>query len=151
MRIEYLPDDSQTIRVVAGWLYGEWGHLRRGNTLKKVIQRISRRAESRTIPLTFIVRDGDEPVGTASLVAHDMKTRLSMTPWLASVYVVPCHRRRGFGTALCRRVVHEAKKIGYRRIYLFTPDKAEFYKGLDWREIQLAKYRKQKVTIMALE
>jgi GNAT superfamily N-acetyltransferase len=149
MRIEYLPDDPRTILEVAGWLYGEWGHLSRGNTLEKAIRRISRRAEARTIPLTLIVRDHGAPVGTASLVAHDMKTRLNLTPWLASVYVVPSHRRRGFGAALCRRVVREAKRLGYGRIYLFTPDKAEFYKALEWKEIQRVKYRKQKVTMMA--
>jgi predicted N-acetyltransferase YhbS len=149
MRIEYLPDDPRTIRQVARWLYGEWGHLSRGNTLERAIQRISRRAEARTIPLTLIVRDNGTPVGTASLVAHDMKTDLNLAPWLASVYVVPSHRRRGFGAAFCRRAVQEARKLGYGRIYLFTPDKAEFYKALHWEEIQRTKYRKQKVTIMA--
>jgi GNAT superfamily N-acetyltransferase len=150
MKIEYLPDDHRTIRQVAAWLYGEWGHLSRGNTLERAIQRVSQRAEARTIPLTLIVRQSGAPVGTASVVAHDMKTRLGLTPWLASVYVLPSHRRRGFGAALCRRAVREARRLGFGRIYLFTPDKAEFYQALGWKEIERAKYRKQKVTVMTL-
>lgn len=149
MKIEYLPDDSRTIQQVATWLYREWGHLKRGNTLEKAIQRISRRVASRVMPFTLILRNDGAPVGTASLVAHDMRTRLDLTPWLASVYVLPGHRRRGFGAALCRRAVREARRLGYKRIYLFTPDKAEFYKALGWKVIEHAKYRKQKVTVMA--
>jgi N-acetylglutamate synthase-like GNAT family acetyltransferase len=100
------------------------------------------------IPLTLIAHNNGTPIGTASLVAHDMKTRLDRTPWLASVYVLPSYRRRGFGAALCRRAVREARRLGYERIYLFTPDKAEFYRARGWKEIERAKYRNQKVTIM---
>ena len=149
MRIEYLPNDLRTIRQVAAWLYGEWGHLRKGNTLEKTIRRLSKRAKSRAIPLTLIVRANGSPVGTASLVTHDMKTHLNLTPWLASVYVLPNHRRQGFGAALCRRAVREARRLGCKRIYLYTRDKEKFYSALGWKEIHQAKYRNQKVTVMA--
>jgi N-acetylglutamate synthase-like GNAT family acetyltransferase len=78
-----------------------------------------------------------------------MRNRMNLSPWLASVYVPPSHRRRGFGAALCQRTVHEARRLGYERIYLFTPDKADFYNALGWKEIEQAKYRNQKVTVMA--
>jgi len=149
MRIEYLPDDQQTIQQVATWLYSEWGHLSRGSTLERAIRRISRRAQARTMPLTLVARDNGTPVGTASLVTHGMRTRLDLTPWLGAVYVLPKYRGRGIGTALCRRAVREARRLGYERVYLFTPDKSEFYKALGWKKIHRAKYRNQNVTVMA--
>ena len=150
MKIEYLSNDSRTIQQVAGWLYGEWGHLSRGNTLTTAIRRISERAQRRTIPVTLVARENGAPVGTASLIAHDMRTRMDLTPWLASVYVLPSHRGRGIGAALCRRAAREAHGLGFSRIYLFTHDKAGFYQILGWKEIQRTEYRKQKVTLMAL-
>ena len=149
MRIEYLADDRGTIREVASWLYGEWGHLSPGTTLEIAVKRITQRAGRRTIPLTLVARENRFPVGTASLTAHDLRTRMDLTPWLASVYVLPSFRGRGLGAALCRRAVHEGRRLGFRRIYLFTQDKAEFYKRLGWKTIQRMEYRKQTVTIMA--
>jgi GNAT superfamily N-acetyltransferase len=150
MRIDYLPDDARTIRQVATWLYREWGHMSRGNTLETAVQRISERAWRRTIPLTLIARENGSPVGTASLVTHDMKTRSDLSPWLASVYVLPSYRGRGIGAALCRRAAREARGLGFGRIYLFTYDKANFYQGLGWKEIRRTIYRRHKVTVMAL-
>jgi N-acetylglutamate synthase-like GNAT family acetyltransferase len=108
------------------------------------------RAQRRTIPLAFIAREDGSIVGTASLVAHDMEGRLDLSPWLASVYVLPSYRKRGFGAALCRRVAQEARKLGFGRIYLITYDKEDFYKGLGWKEIQRREYRREKVIVMAL-
>ncbi|HXC33446.1 MAG TPA: GNAT family N-acetyltransferase [Verrucomicrobiae bacterium] len=147
--IEYLPNDVETIRVVASWLHSEWGHLNPGSTLETAVQRISQRAgHARKIPWTMIAREEGSPVGTASLVANDMTTRLDLAPWLASVYVLPTHRRRGVGAALCRRVVQEAFGLGFHRIYLFTPSQQHFYKTLGWEEIENTAYRSETVTIM---
>ena len=150
MRIEYLPDDMRAIRQVAGWLHAEFGHRSRGSTLETRIQRICKRAQRRALPLAFIARENVSIVGTASLVAHDIDARLDLTPWLASVYVPPSHRKRGIGGSLCQRVVQEARTLGFGRIYLFTFDKTSFYKSLGWKEIQQRKYHREDVTIMAL-
>lgn len=150
MRIEYLTDDMRIIRQVASWLHAEFGHRGRGSTLETRIQRVRKRAQRRAIPLAFIARENGQIVGTASLVAHDMEARLDLTPWLASVYVLPSHRKRGIGAALCRRVTREARRLGFGRLYLITFDKEDFYKALGWKEIQRTQYRRNKVTIMAL-
>lgn len=150
MRIEYLSDDMRAIRQVAGWLYAELGHRGRGSTLETRVQRMRQRAQRCAIPLAFIARENGSMVGTASLVAHDMEARLDLTPWLASVYVLPGYRKRGIGSALCRRVAREARALGFGRIHLITYDKEDFYKDLGWKEIQRTEYRRDKVTVMAL-
>jgi predicted N-acetyltransferase YhbS len=149
MRIEYLSDDMRAIRLVAGWLHAEFGDRGRGSTLETRVQRIRKRAQRQTIPLAFVARENGSIVGSASLVAHDMEARLDLTPWLASVYVLPGYRKRGIGSALCRRVAQETRGLGFGRIYLITYDKEEFYRGLGWKEIQRTEYRRDKVTVMA--
>jgi L-amino acid N-acyltransferase YncA len=149
MRIEYLAEDIRAIRQVAGWLYREWGHLSMGTTPETAMRRVAERAGRRAIPLTLVARENGVAIGTASLIAHDMRTRLDITPWVASVYLLPSYRGRGVGVALCRRAVREAHRLGFRRIYLFTDDKADFYKKQAWKEIRQSAYRRKIVTIMA--
>jgi predicted N-acetyltransferase YhbS len=149
MRIEYLPDDIWTIRKVATWLYGEWGHLNPGSTLERAIYRVTLRARARTIPLALVAWEDGLPVGTTSLVAHDMQSRRNLTPWLTSVYVLPDYRKRGIGGALCRRTMMEARRLRLGRIYLFTLDKMAFYKALGWKEMRQVEIRAKTFTIMA--
>lgn len=54
------------------------------------------------IPLTLVASLNRCPVGTATLLAHDVETEEwpDLTPWLAAVYVMPEYRRRGVGAAL---------------------------------------------------
>jgi len=44
-------------------------------------------------------------------------------------------------------VIFPEDRLGLGRIYLFTYDKADFYKGLGWREVRQVD-RRQTVTIM---
>jgi predicted N-acetyltransferase YhbS len=148
--IDYLTDEIVTIRRIAGWLHAEFGHRGRGSNLQTRIERIRRRAKRRDIPLTFVAREKGVVVGTASLVAHDMETRLDLTPWLASVYVLPNYRRRGFGSSLCKRVVQEAHRLGFGRLYLFTFDRKTFYERLGWKAVQRGHYHTHEVTVMVL-
>jgi hypothetical protein len=43
--------------------------------------------------------------GSAMLIAHDMDTRMELSPWLAGVFVAPKRRGCGVGAALVRRVI----------------------------------------------
>jgi len=106
------------------------------------------RAGSRAIPLTFIAYESGQPVGTASLVMHDLYSRRDLKPWLASVYVSPPYRRRGFGAALCRRVLLESRMLGFGRLYLFTFDQEKFYASMGWREVERKHFWSQPITIM---
>ena len=62
-------------------------------------------------------------LGSAMLIAHDMDTRLELSPWLAGVFVTPDRRRHGTGSALVQRVIGDATELGVRRLYLYTPER----------------------------
>ena len=103
------------------------------------------------IPTAYIALEGDEPLGTAALVMHDMDTHRELSPWLASVYVIPDARGRGVASALVRRIVQQAATLGIARLYLYTPDAQGLYEKLGWRVIGTEHFEGHHVTIMAID
>jgi GNAT superfamily N-acetyltransferase len=150
VHIAYLADRPAFIPTLARWHHAQWSYLDVGVSAEQRAVRLQAHLGRRQIPTTFVALRGDTLLGSASLIAHDMDTRMDLSPWLASVYVAPEHRGRGVGTALVRRVVEEAKALEVETLYLFTPDKEGFYAHLGWSVLDRTSYRGYQVAVMAL-
>jgi N-acetylglutamate synthase-like GNAT family acetyltransferase len=122
--------------------------LRPGDTLEKRMVRLAGMAKRDRIPLTVVALEGDEVLGSASLIPHDMETRMELTPWLAGVFVGEAYRRRGIGAELVRRILSEAAKFKVPLLYLYTVRSEKFYAALGWELQERTSYREQKVVIM---
>jgi len=148
-RIESLADHPQFIPTLATWHRAQWSYLDVGVS---VAQRAARlRTHGRDgVPMTVVALSGDTLLGSASLIAHDMDTRNDLSPWLASVYVAPPHRRRGVGSALVREIVASAAEVGFPALYLFTPDRARFYERLGWHILEHVVYRGYAQVLMSI-
>ena len=148
MRIEYLSDRPEALLTLAEWQHAEWGHLRPGDTLEKRMVRLRGFANGDQIPLTVVALEGDEVLGSASLIEHDMETRMELTPWLAGVFVGEPYRRRGIGAELVRRIMAEAGRLKVPVLYLYTVHSEKFYAGLGWTLMERTSYREQPIVIM---
>jgi GNAT superfamily N-acetyltransferase len=148
MRIEYLSDHREALPQLAEWQHAEWGHFRPGDTLEKRTARLWGYASSDRIPLTVVALEGNEVLGSASLIEHDMETRMELTPWLAGVFVGPEFRRRGIGAQLVRRIIAEAERLKVPLLYLYTVHSEKFYAALGWKFQERTSYREQGVVIM---
>ena len=147
MKIEYLADYPEYVEKVNDWIYSEWGHLS-GENKAEWLEDLKKRLNKNQIPLTFISFKEDRPVGTASIYKYDMETHKYLSPWLAAVWVAPEHRREGIGTRMVQRVLTKADNLGYKTLYLYTPDMMDFYKQLGWKVKEIVNYKDQEVTIM---
>ena len=98
--------------------------------------------------LTVVAHENGEVRGSASLIPHDMDTRMELTPWLAGVFVAPEHRRRGIGAALVRRIMAEASRLNVPVLYLYTVHSETFYADLGWSLQEHTTYREQNIAIM---
>jgi N-acetylglutamate synthase-like GNAT family acetyltransferase len=148
MTIEYLADYPAALPILAEWQHREWGHLRAGDTVEKRRARLEGFSNRDRIPLTVVALDNSEVLGSASLIAHDMETRMELTPWLASVFVGEQHRRKGIGAELVRRIMNEAGKLDVPLLYLYTVHSEKFYAALGWTLRERTSYREQEVVIM---
>ena len=137
---EYLP-------VLAQWHHNEWQDLNPGQTLAQRIEKMQTYLNDDFIPSTFAAKD-KIVLGSASILANDMETQPQLSPWLASVFVTPEHRNRGVGRRLVLQVMAQAKNEGIKTLYLFTPDKTEFYKNLGWHTHSVVQYHGHEVSIM---
>lgn len=151
MELHYLADQPQHIPTLAAWHYAQWGELNPANDVAARIARLQTHLQRGAIPTTFIACDGDELLGSASLVVSDLDIRPEFTPWLASVFVAPAARNRGVGSLLVQRVMSEARAIGTPRLHLFTLDRERFYTGLGWRLQERAIYREHEIAIMSVD
>jgi len=142
-----LKDAPQYLMTLAQWHQNEWSHFNPGETVKQRIERMQPFFNDAFVPSTYIATDKNL-LGSAAIVANDMNSLSDLSPWLASVYVEPDNRCRGTGTFLVRHVMQQAKNNGIDMLYLFTPDKVNFYEKHGWEVIENETYCGQKVAIM---
>lgn len=135
VRIEPLAKRKELLPVVAAWIYNEWWQDIEGSSVSKVADLLRAHLVPDRIPITLVASLDVLPVGTATLLVRDIGTEQwpQLSPWLAAVYVVPEHRRRGIGSWLVNAIVTEAAAAGAETLYLLTTEREEFYAQLGWK------------------
>ena len=150
MPIVWLKDRRDAYGKVAGWHHHQWGYLHPHRTIADVENELSKYENIQELPLMWLYVSGTEVVGTVELCADDMPTRTEFSPWLASLYADEGHREQGIGRVLAEHCIHEAKSRGFKELFLFTPDKEQFYLRLHFSVLERPIYHGHRVSIMRL-
>lgn len=151
MQIDYLADHPEFISEVARWHHEEWSYIRPGDTIEARTIRLRAECGRGEIPTTFVAFSNSTALGSAMLIAHDMETHMDLTPWLASVFVEPDHRRQGIASALIGHVVECAARLGVKRLYLFTEGAEQMYLRLGWSVLERTSYRGEDAVVMSYD
>ncbi|MEM7027031.1 MAG: GNAT family N-acetyltransferase [Pseudomonadota bacterium] len=147
MKIFDLKDCPQHIPQLAAWHHVEWSDMNPGQTLKRRVEKMQQYLKDDFVPSTYVAIKADQLVGSAAIVEYDMKIK-GCTPWLASVYVDKTYRNKGVGSGLVTHAMQQAKLNKVDTLYLFTPDRADFYLYLGWQVKSIEPYYGNNVTIM---
>jgi predicted N-acetyltransferase YhbS len=136
-RIEHLAERPDLLPTVAAWIYDEWWTEVEGANVGTLTQLLRTHLIPGQMPLTLVASLERCPVGTASLLTHDVDTEEwpDLSPWLAAVYVVPKHRQRGIGASLVNAIVSQATALGAGVLYLSTLGREGFYARLGWQVV----------------
>jgi GNAT superfamily N-acetyltransferase len=145
MTIDYLANRPELAEQLAKWSWDEWNWIYqyRGQSFDHPLKNYRERARVDGLPLALVALANDgAPIGTASLKRNDLETRTEMTPCLGGMFVVPEWRRRGVGSSLVRRALDEARRLGFRELFLWndSPAAETLYRKLDWEEIERLEY-----------
>jgi predicted N-acetyltransferase YhbS len=135
-RIEQLAERPDLLSTVAAWIHDEWWTAVDGANVGKLTDLLQAHLIRDQMPLTLVASLEHCPVGTATLLAHDIGTEQwpELSPWLAAVYVVPEFRHRGIGAALVDAIVAKAA-LGAGALYLSTVGREGFYARLGWHVV----------------
>jgi GNAT superfamily N-acetyltransferase len=115
MQIESIAGHLDWVPLIAGWHWREWGDTDPLGSLEQWTHGLYVRTLRDQIPTTYVAVEQRQPVGSVTLVEHDMAIRLDLSPWLAGVYVQPQSRRRGAGSALVRHALQQVYRNGARQ------------------------------------
>ncbi len=89
-------------------------------------------ASDRSRGVALIAKADGESIGTCLLVESELEPNHDVSPWLAGLFVVPEHRRKGAGAVLVRAIEDQARQREFSRLYLYTTGAAAFYARLGW-------------------
>ncbi len=148
MKLKYLIDHPEFYPLVAQWNWDEWHALLVERSAEEFETWLRANVRRDSIPTTLLAFEGMDVVGMVSLVVQDLELSRERSPWLASLYVVPSHRRKGLGRALVQSAIDEADRRGFQKLYLYTPGQEAFYTGLGWKRVESIRYRSVPITIM---
>jgi len=150
VQIETLAGHPEWMGLLAGWHFAEWHRLYPEWTIETAQEELTRHSDPNRIPLTLVAVDGNEAVGSVSLVEKDLAGWDHFKPWLASLYVRPDRRGQGIGKLLVWRAVAEARRLDFTELYLFTPGQQAFYAALSWRFIAHTAAAGEPVSVMSI-
>jgi predicted N-acetyltransferase YhbS len=148
MKIEFLADHPSHLPTVAAWQHAEFGYLTPNATLDDRIERLRRSLQRNALPMALVALSGSGAVlGSAGILPTTI-THQHLTPWLSSVYVPGEHRGKGIASALSLRAASEAARLGFARIYLFTPRSEAMYARIGWRTFERIDFNGVALTLM---
>ncbi|WP_168195696.1 GNAT family N-acetyltransferase [Bradyrhizobium sp. NAS80.1] len=99
----------------------------------------------------MVAKDDDEPIGTCLLVDSEIEPNHDVSPWLAGLFVVPEHRRRGAGAVLVRAIEDQARQRGFSRLHLYTTEAAAYYARLGWSVVDRTNWNGFDTALMVRE
>jgi GNAT superfamily N-acetyltransferase len=141
VQIERLTGHSHLAPVLAAWHHAEWGHLYASEVwdLATAEREFAAMAEPGSIDQTLVAfegasRDASAVLGSVSLVAtDDLEGYEHLTPWLASMFVVPSARGIGVAGALIDALLLRASAAGHSVVHLFTSGQESFWADRGWQ------------------
>lgn len=143
MQIETLVGHENLASILAEWHVEEFGHLYDDSVWNREIalREMEQMATPGSTDVTLVAFDGSgradsDVLGSVSLIATDDLPGFDhLTPWLASLFVVPTGRGRGVAAALVDAVVELAAASGHDVVHLFTAGQEAYYLDRGWRTI----------------
>jgi len=143
-------DRPDLVEVSVRWRWEEWS--RGKEPFEDALSRAQQATAARLqMPQTFVLLDGVEPVGTASLTAQDLEERPDLTPWLAGVFVAPHARGRGHAAKLVAAVEAEASRQSIATLWLYTRTAERIYARIGWQTVETILHNSNPYALMRRE
>jgi N-acetylglutamate synthase-like GNAT family acetyltransferase len=136
------------VHELAQWHQQEWRASGRSVPVTRRVQRLRSHLHTDTLPNTWVALQEGALVGSVSLVDYVFQEERDTSAWVANLFVVPDCRHRGLGAQLLEFAETEASHCQLQRLFLFTPNRRDFYQQHDWQFLHQARVQGQWVDVM---
>lgn len=130
-----MKNKPQFIEAVANCWHNEWSRDKSDIGLEKQRNGVLVKSSIGKIPFILIAFDGDDFLGSAALFQNDLDSMPELRPWLAGVFVEEAFRGQRIASKLVKRILAEANKLGFDKIYLHTETASGLYQKLGCKKI----------------
>jgi GNAT superfamily N-acetyltransferase len=125
-----LEPQTPELAICARWRANAFSVLKA--SYEQELRSLERFASDQGHGVALVAKADATPIGTCLLVESEIEPNHDVSPWLAGLFVVPEHRRKGAGAELVRAIENQALQRGFSRLYLYTTDAVGFYERLGW-------------------
>lgn len=121
MKIVNIKKDSKYLKEYIRLCSLEWGKTKSEEEMKLYIIEKEKRIlnEDKVISILGLIKD-NILLGFISLFRYEDEENKELTPWYATMYVKKKYRGNGYSKKLNNEILKEAKKLGYKKVYLKT-------------------------------
>jgi len=121
MKIVNIKKDSKYLKEYIRLCSLEWGKTKNEEEMKLYIIEKEKRIlnEDKVISILGLIKD-NILLGFISLFRYEDEENKELTPWYATMYVKKEYRGNGYSKKLNNEILKEAKKLGYKKVYLKT-------------------------------
>lgn len=121
IKFTFLANRADTIPIISKWYFDEWGHLRQGESIGRLQDRIENYMHRDKIPFILVALKDNDLVAAAQLKYREMAEMFpDKEHWLGGVYVETSHRGQGYGSQIVEQIVKMAPSYGVETIHLQT-------------------------------
>jgi GNAT superfamily N-acetyltransferase len=134
LKIDYLKNHTHLIPLLSTWHFESWGKEYGLTSTEQAAAWLEQELNDDTLPLCFVVFERGRPIAMCSLAFED-GLPLPDGPWFCSLYVEAEYRGKGLGEVLVQVIVEQAKKMGFRELFLLTFKEItrRWYERLGWK------------------
>ena len=122
MKIVNLKDNLEYLNEVVLLEHNEWAREPEKNKQKRIKEKeekIKNNLSKNDFCKLLLLKD-KELIGFISIFPHDSEEYPELTPWYATMYVKEEYRSKGYSRLLNDAILKEAKKRGFKTLYLKT-------------------------------
>ena len=120
MKLINLKDNENYLKEYIELCSKEWGVPKTKEQIEQYINKKIKNILSGEKVISPLGLVENELIGFISLFKTDGNERTDLTPWYATMYVKKEYRNKGYSKILNNAIINEAKKLGYKKIYLKT-------------------------------
>jgi GNAT superfamily N-acetyltransferase len=128
-------------------MHDEW-HAFDGRSIELIEAQLAENLNREVIPISFVAQADAQLLGTISIDISDLPSFDYVSPWVASLYVLPAARGAGIGRALVRHAQQFATSRGFGPLYLWTPGSTRLYERCGWTIFERSTYNSKPISVM---